>query len=73
MRLFKRKKVVVIIKRANYVWGKQRKRVAGTPWVRWQEEEKFLNFNSSFLFSMKENNPQTNERNIYKEKLDILD
>lgn len=40
--------------------------------VRWQEEETFLNFNSSFLFSMKENNPQTNERNIYKEKLDIL-
>ena len=37
------------------------------PGDRWQEEEKFFNLISSFLFSMKENNPQTNENNIYRE------
>ena len=42
------------------------------PGDRWQEEEKFFNLISSFLFSMKENNPQTNENNIYREYLDIL-
>ena len=51
--------------------GKERQWL--TAWDKWQEEGKFLSFGFSFLFSMKENNPQTSERNISKEKLEIQD
>lgn len=63
-----KKKVLIIIKRASYVWSKIRKL---TCWDRWQEEEKFLSFKFLYLFFVKKNNSQTDERNVYKEKWEI--
>lgn len=72
MKVFKRKKSASNTWKGKVCLKQANKGSGWFPGDRWQEEEKFFNCISSLLFSMKENNPQSNENNIYKEKLDLL-
>lgn len=55
------------------MFGARKERERLIPWDRWQEEDTFFSFDSFFLLFVKENNSQTNERNIYKENGEIQD